>query len=510
MTRERWTLVVVCVSTALLLVNVAAPNVALEAIAADIGASFTDLQWVLSGYSLVLAVFQLTAGSLADIFGRRRLFLIGLCLFTVASALCALAPSPPLLIAARAIQGLGAAIVFPASLGLLAQEFHGHARSRAIGVWGAVIGLAFAAGPLVGGLLITGLGWQSIFWLGVVLGLPTIWLARRYIGESRDPDPSPVDWPGAGTLSCGLFLIVFAVLRGNALGWTSLPVLVLAGLGVASLAAFVAIELRATDPMLDLRLFRNRTFLGATLAVGLLAGGSFGIFVYLALFLLVVRGGTPVQVGLWLAPLALVAFAVSLTAGELSRRVPLRGALAAGMGLIALGLFLMRGLTAESTWLHMLAGLLVVGAGTGLANPLVTFAHLGVLPPAQGGLASGINNTARQLGLAVGVAALGALLQNHIAVRVAAEADGLGSRRGAISEQIAGGDVASATRLAPPEARAGLRAAYDSAFADGLNELLLIASLFALAGAVATLLLVHTRDLWRPAPQPGTSVPAVE
>jgi hypothetical protein len=158
----------------------------------------------------------------------------------------------------------------------------------------------------------------------------------------------------------------------------------------------------------------------------------------------------------------------------------------------------------------MLAGLLVVGAGTGLANPLVTFAHLGVLPPAQGGLASGINNTARQLGLAVGVAALGALLENQIAGRVAANAVGLGGRRGAISEQIAGGDVATATRLAPPEARAGLRLAYDSAFAAGLNELLLIASLFAFAGAAAALLLVHTRDLWRPAAQAGTSVPAVE
>lgn len=498
--RQRWTLVVVCVSTALLLVNVAAPNVALEAIAADLGASFTDLQWVLSGYALVLAVFQLTAGSLADLFGRRRLFLIGLCLFTAASALCALAPSPLLLIAARAIQGLGAATVFPSSLALLAQEFHGVERSRAIGVWGAVIGLAFAAGPLVGGLLVGPLGWQAIFGLGVVLGLPTIWLARRHIRESRDPDPSPVDWAGAGTLSTGLFLIVFAVLRGNELGWTSFPVLTLAGLGVLSLGAFVAVELRATDPMLDLRLFRNRTFLGATLIVAVLAGGSFGSFVYLALFLLAVRGGTPVEVGLWLAPLALVAFAVSLVAGRLSRHVPLRGALAAGMGLIAVGLLMMRGLTAESSWLHLLAGLAVVGAGTGLANPLVTFAHLGVLPPAQGGLASGINNTARQLGLAIGIAVLGALLQGHIADRVAADAGGLGSRRAAVTERIAAGDIGSATRLAPPAARAGLRLAYDRAFADGLNEVLLISALLALGGVAAALALVHTRDLWRPAP----------
>ena len=309
---QRWTLTVVCVSTAVLLINVAAPNVALEAIARDLDASFTDLQWVLSGYSLVLAVFQLTAGSLADLFGRRRLFVIGVCLFTAASALCALAPSANLLIAARALQGLGAAIMFPSSLALLAQEFEGPARSRAIGVWGAVIGLAFAAGPLVGGLLVDGFGWQAIFALGVVLGLPTIALALTKIGESRDPDPSPVDWPGVASLSLGLFLIVFAVLRGNALGWTSAPVVGLVLVGGASLAMFVRVEMRAADPMLDLRLFRNRTFLGATVIVATLAAGSFGCFVYLSLFLLDVGGGSPVEVGLWLAPLALVAFAVAL------------------------------------------------------------------------------------------------------------------------------------------------------------------------------------------------------
>jgi EmrB/QacA subfamily drug resistance transporter len=459
----RWTLIVVCTSTAVLLVNVAAPNVALEAIAGDLDASFTDLQWVLSGYSLVLAVFQLTAGSLADLFGRRRLFAIGLCLFIAGSALCALASSAGLLIAARAVQGLGAAVTFPASLALLAQEFEGAARGRAIGVWGATIGLAFAAGPLVGGVLVSVFGWQAIFALGVVLGLPTLALALTKVGESRDPDPRPVDWPGVATLSLGLFLIVFAVLRGNALGWTSTPVLALLAAGALALAAFARVELRATDPMLDLRLFRNRTFLGATVIVATLAGGAFGVFVYLALFLLDVRGGTPVEVGLWLAPLALVAFAVSLGAGRLSGRVPLTGALALGMGLTAAGLLMMLGVDADSSWLHLLAGLVVAGAGTGLANPLVTFAHLGVLPPAQGGLASGINNTARQLGLAVGIAVLGALLQSRIAD---------GTAEGS---------------------------SYAAAFASGLNALLLVAVALALAGLAAALVLVRPRDLWQSA-----------
>src|SRR3954452_10414438 len=228
---QRWTLILVCTSTAVLLINVSAPNVALDAIARDLHASFTDLQWVLSGYALVLAVFQLTAGALADLFGRRRLFVIGLCVFTTASALCALASSAGLLIAARALQGFGAAIMFPSSLALLAQEFEGTERVRAIGIWGAVIGLAFAAGPLVGGVLVDALGWQAIFGLGVVLGPPTIALALTRVAESRDPDPSPVDGKGVATLSLGLFLIVFAVLRGNALGWTSAPVIGLVAAG---------------------------------------------------------------------------------------------------------------------------------------------------------------------------------------------------------------------------------------------------------------------------------------
>jgi EmrB/QacA subfamily drug resistance transporter len=500
---QRWTLATVCVSTALLLINVAAPNVALEAIAKDLNASFTDLQWVLSGYSLVLAVFQLTAGSIADLLGRKRLFVGGLCLFMVASALCALAPSAGALIGARALQGLGAAIVFPSSLALLAQEFEGPERRKAIGTWGAVIGLAFAAGPLVGGVLVDAFGWQAIFALGVVLGLPTTVLAALRVRESRDPDPNPVDWPGVATLSAGLFLVVFAVLRGNALGWTSAPVLGLAAAGVACLAAFAAVELRADAPMLDLRLFRNRTFLGATVIVATLSAGSFGAFVYLSLFLLDVRAGSPVEVGLWLAPLALVSFAVSLAAGRLSTRVPLTGALAAGMALCAGGLLLMTGVEAGSSWLHLLAGLIIVGAGVGLANPLVTFAHLGVLPPAQGGLASGINNTARQLGLAIGIAVLGALLQSRLADRVEQRTDGLGQARGAVTARIADGDIAAATQLAPRAARDSLHATYQAAFASGLNEILVISVALALLGLAAALVLVRSRDLWEPEPQPG-------
>ena len=459
---QRWTLRVVCVSTALLLLNVAAPQVAQSAIAESLGASFTDLQWVLSGYALSLAVFLLTAGSLADRFGRRRLFVIGLALFSAASGLCAIAPGSGALIAARIVQGLGAAVVFPSSLAILAEAYQGPDRRRAIGVWGATIGLAFAAGPLIGGLLVDLFGWRAIFAASFVLGAPTLMLALRHVHESRDPDPPPVDWAGVGTLSVGLFAGVFAVLRGNSLGWTSTTVLGCLALCAVALSAFVAVERATARPMLDLRLFRNRTFTGATAVVALLAGGPFGAFVYVTLFLLDVQERDPVEAGLVLAPLALVSFVVSAVAGRLSERVPLRGALLGGMLVTAAGMLALRaGISEEASWLALLPGLAITGLGVGLANPLTTFAHLGVLPPAQGGLASALNNTARQIGLAIGIAVLGALLEAGL--------DGGG-----------GG----------------------AAFADGVAELLLIAAGMSAVGALAALVLVSQADFWSPAPEP--------
>ncbi len=470
---QRWTLRVVCLSTALLLVNVAAPNVALPDIAADLGASFTDLQWTLSGYALALAVFLLTAGTLADRYGRRRLFVAGLLVFLAASVLCAAAPSPVALIGARIVQGVGAAIVFPSSLALLAAEFTGPARRRAIGVWGAVIGLAFAIGPLVGGLLVDAAGWRAIFVLNLVLGVPAVVLARSRLRESSDPDAQAIDWPGVGVLSLGLFAVVFAVLRGNALGWGSPLVVGCLVAGVLLLGAFVVVERTAAHPMLDLALFANRTFTGASIVIAVLGGATFGTFVYLSLFLLEVQGRGPVETGLVLAPLAAVSFVVSLLAGRFSERAPLRGTLVAGLLVTSLGALLLTGIERDASALDLLPGLVVTGAGVGLVNPLGTFAHLGVLPPAHGGLASALNNTARQVGLAIGIAALGALLERSVPART----DG---------------------------------PAYAAAFTDALGELYVITAAATLATALAAFALVRTSDLWTAPREPvgGPVAPA--
>jgi len=457
---RRWTLLVVCLATGVLLLNVAAPNVALPEIGRDLGADLSMLQWVISGYSLALAATLLTGGTLADLLGRRRVFLGGLAGFAAASAACGLAPSPLALVGGRAAQGLAAAVLLSSSLALLAQDFAGADRARALGVWAATIAAAFAIGPLEGGLLTEALGWRAIFAVDVAVALSCLPLATRHLRESRDPNASTVDWRGTATLSAGLFLGVFALARGNVLGWGDGVILAsLAGAAVL-LAAFVAVERRERYPMLDLGLFATPTFTGASLAVLVMAGCSFGPFVYLTLFLLD-AGASPTAVGLQLLPLSVAAFVVSVLGGRYATRLPVRAGLAAGLLLCAAGLLAMRGLAASSPWTYLLPGLLLTGAGLGLANPAVTYAALGVVPTTRSGMASGINNTFRQVGLAVGVAALGTLLP------------------------------AGATGQA-------------AAFAQALDDMLLVSAGTVAAGAAVALLLVRARDfVAEPPPTPA-------
>jgi EmrB/QacA subfamily drug resistance transporter len=407
---RRWTLLVVCLATGVLLLNVSAPSVILPAVGQDLGAELSLLQWVVSGYSLALAATLLTAGTLADLAGRRRMFVGGLGGFAAASLLCAAAPSALALVAGRAVQGLAGAVLLSSSLALLAQDFTGPERAGALGAWAATVAAAFAVGPLEGGLLTEALGWRAIFALDAAVALACLPVAVRHLRESRDPDAEGVDWPGTATLSAGLFLGVFALTRGGVAGWGSRLILAAAAGAVLLLAAFVAVERRQREPMLDLRLFAIPTFTGASVVVMVLAASSFGPFLYLTLFLLDAAGASPAMVGLELMPLSVAALVVSVLGGRYARVVPVRAALAAGLALCAAGLLAMRGLEASSPWTVLLPGLLVTGVGIGLANPAVTYAALGVVPATRSGMASGVSNTFRQVGIALGIATLGALL----------------------------------------------------------------------------------------------------
>jgi EmrB/QacA subfamily drug resistance transporter len=411
MTTKRWTLVVVCAATAMLMLDIAVVNTALSRIAEDLHAGLGGLQWVVDAYTLALATTVLTAGSLADRLGRRRLFTIGLAVFTGASALCAAAGDITFLNVARAVQGLGAAVMFAVSLAILANAFpEARERAGALAAYGATIGASFAIGPLVGGALTSGLDWQWIFLVNVPLGLACLWITRTKVVESRDPSPRRLDWPGQVALTGGLFLLVLALLRGNEDGWGSaLIVSELAGAGIL-LAGFVAIERRVTEPMLPLGLFRNPSFTGAQAAAFGISASFFALFLYMTIYLQQVLGLSAIEAGLVYVPGTVVMFFVSGATSQLTERVSARAMVAGGLALVAAGLALCVLAQADSSWTALLPGILVASVGTGIFNPSVIAVALGTVPEAQSGLAAGVNDTFRQAGVAVGVAALGALV----------------------------------------------------------------------------------------------------
>src|SRR5687767_14447505 len=345
MERKWWTLIAVSVATFMLLLDITVVNTALPSIEEDLGASFTDLQWVIDAYALALAALVLTAGSLADRLGRRRVFAAGLGIFSVASLLCGLAGDPTFLNLARGLQGVGGAIMFAVSLALVAQEFPaGRERGTAMGVYGATIGVAVAVGPLVGGALTDSLGWESIFFLNVPIGIVTVAVTYLKLRESRDPNATRIDWGGLVTFSGALFLLVLALLRGNEEGWGSTFIVSLFASAALLMAAFIAIERRVKEPMLPLGLFRKRSFTGVQLAAFAVSGSMFALFLYLTLYLQNYLELSPLEAGLRYLPITLASFFVAPIAGALLSRVPARVMLSIGLGGTGVGLLLMSGI----------------------------------------------------------------------------------------------------------------------------------------------------------------------
>jgi len=411
MRNQRWTLVVVCAATAMLMLDIAVVNTALSRIAEDLQTGLSGLQWVVDAYTLALASTVLSAGFLADRLGRRRMFTIGLSIFTLASLACGLAGDITMLNAARAVQGIGAAIMFAVSLALLAHAFPDpKERAGAFAAYGAAIGASFAVGPLAGGLLTSGLDWQWVFLVNLPIGVFCLWATRTYLEESRDPHARRIDWPGQITLTAGLFLLVLALLRGNEQGWTSDAIVAeLIGAAVA-LIAFVVVELRVREPMLPMRFFRNPSFTGAQIAAFAISSTFFAIFLYTTLYLQQILGLSAIEAGLVYLPGTVVMLFVSGATAQLGAKVPARTMIGVGLALVGAGMGLMTLAGETSSWAVTLPGILVACIGTGLFNPAVTNVALSSAPIEQSGLAAGTNDTFRQAGIAVGVAALGALI----------------------------------------------------------------------------------------------------
>ena len=521
MHRKWWTLIAVSVATFMLLLDITVVNTALPSIREDLGASFTDLQWVIDAYTVSLAALVLTAGVLADRLGRRRVFAAGLGIFTVASLLAGLATDPTFLNVARAVQGVGGAVMFAVSLALIAQEFTaGRERGAAMGVYGATIGVAVAFGPLVGGALTEGLGWESIFFLNVPIGIAAIAITYTKLRETRNPNASRIDWAGLVTFSSALLLLVLGLLRGNDEGWGSTLIVSLLAGSAALMALFVAIETRVKEPMLPLHLFRKPAFTGVQLAALAVSSSMFALFLYVTFYLQGYLGHEPLEAGLRYLPLTVTNFFVAAATGALLSRVPARVIISAGLGITGLGLLLMGGIDPTDDWTGLLAGFMLAGAGVGLINPAIADVAVSVVPKEQSGMASGINDTFRQVGIAIGIAAWGAIFLGRGASRVQELAAGTpaatGSRPRELVEAVSSGNLDSALASVPPGARAGIADAAGQGFLAGINDILMLGGILAIAGAVVSLWLVRERDIERepsievePAfePRPGEALP---
>ncbi len=497
-TTKWWTLGLVSVATFMLLLDITVVNTALPAIEEDLGASFTDLQWVVDAYTLTLAAVVLTAGSLADRLGRRRVFAIGLGVFSLASLVAGLATDPTFLNIARGAQGVGGAIMFAVSLALIAQEFAaGRERGMAMGVYGATIGLAVAFGPLVGGIIVDSLGWEWIFFLNVPIGVVAIALTYARVRESRDPSATRVDWGGLVTFSSALFLLVLALIRGNEEGWGSSLILGLFGTSAVLLAAFIAIERRVSQPMLPLHLFKRPAFTGVQVAAFGVSASMFALFLYMTLYLQSFLGHSATEAGLIYLPLTVAVFLVAPVAGVLLSRVQARLMMSVGLLGVGAGLLLIAGVGMTDEWTGVLGGFIVAGAGIGLLNPVIADVAVSVVPKHQSGMASGINDTFRQVGVALGVAVWGAIFLSRGSSKVE-ELTGIGGDRShELVEAVSSGNLDTALASVPAGSREQVADAAREGFLAGFNDISVLGALLAFAAAIGALWLVREGDIER-------------
>jgi EmrB/QacA subfamily drug resistance transporter len=485
----------------MLLLDITVVNVALPSIQRSLHATFGDLQWVVDAYALTLAAFMMTAGVVGDMWGRREMFAIGLGVFSASSLVCGLSVSSLMLNVARGAQGVGGAVMFATSLALIADAFHGRDRGTAFGIYGAVIGGAVAIGPLLGGAITSALGWRWIFFVNVPIGVIAVAITLTRVDPSKGISGRRVDWPGFFTFSAALFMLVFALVRGNTSGWASGLIVGLFVGAAALLATFVAVELRRHDTMLALSLFRRPAMVGVSVTAFTVSASIFSLFLYLTLFIQDDLGYGPFAAGLRFLPVSVLAFVVAPVAGKLTVRLHARYMLGTGMLIVGVGCVLLSFVGATSGWTALLPGFVVGGVGIGLVNPVLASSAVAVVPPRDSGMASGANNTFRQVGIATGIAALGTVFESRMRQDVTASLLSSPAGRAAIRDHgpvlrtaLTSGQVRTAiARWPAAEARAVL-GAYRAAFASSLDLLVVVAAVVALVGSIVSYALVRQRD----------------
>lgn len=497
MDRKWWTLTVVCAATFMLLLDVTIVIVALPTIQSRLHATFSGVQWVVDAYALTLASVLLTAGSLADRYGRRLLFTIGLVVFTLGSLLCGIAQSPIMLILSRSGQGIGGAILFATSLALIAQTFHGSERGVAFGVWGAITGVAVGLGPVLGGLITSGISWRGIFLVNLPVGVAALVVTRRNVDESKTPHAAAPDWAGFLTLTAALVSLVYGLIRAGDIAWSDPGVIICLALAAGFCASFLWIEAKVEHPLFDPSLFRIPTFNGGLIAAFAMNGSLFAMLLYMVLYLQDDLGFSPLGTGVRLLLLSGVTMLTATVAGRLSSAVPARWLIGPGLVIVGLGLLLMTGLHAMTAWTHLIPGFIVAGAGSGLVNPPLASTAVGVVEPRRSGMASGVNTTFRQIGIATGIAAYGSIFASSLQSRLGsalASSPALRGRLTAIVAAIKQGEAGRAISGVPPALRGQLVGAIHSSFASALDLLLVVSASLAIVGALAAFVLIRRRD----------------
>ena len=496
MDKKWWTLLAVCAGTFMLLLDVTIVTVAQPAIQSGLHASFSDVQWVLDTYALTLASLLLTSGVLADRYGRKRLFVIGLVIFTLGSLLCGLAQDPLMLIVSRSGQGVGGAIMFATSLALLADAFQPRERGVAFGVFGAVTGVAVAIGPVLGGALTSWLSWRWIFFVNLPIGVFALLVTLREVAESKAPVASRPDWMGFVTFTLGLTALVYGLIRSHPDGWGSTTVTGSLIAAAVLITMFLVIEARSKAPMLDLHLLKVPTFNGGLIAAWAISASLFALLTYIVLYLQNILGSSALDTGLRLLPMTGAIFFTAGLAGRLTGHVPTRFLIGPGFFLIGAGLLLMRGIMPSDDWTHLLPGMVVAGIGAGLVNVPLASTAVGVVEPARAGMASGINSTLRQVGIATGVAALGSILATEASSATVSHLTGtpLAARAHQLAESVSNGSVPQAMHAVPAPLRGIASGAARAGFVDGLNVILLVGAVVALVAAALTIVLIRQRD----------------
>lgn len=492
-----FTLGSICFGLFMVMLDNTVVNLALPTIQRELGAGLSQLQWIVDAFTLLLASLMLTGGTLGDIYGRKRIFLTGLTVFTAGSLLCALAPTIEVLIGGRAVQGIGAAIMMPSTLAILTNTFTDpKERAQAIGIWAGVSGIALALGPALGGVMVDGWGWQSIFYINVPIGLIAFTIAARLVTESRNPEGRRLDLPGQFLAVGGLGTLTYAFIEANAYGWRSATIVSLLSAGLAALAVFGLWETRARSPLLQLRFFRNLTFLGANLVGLAVSFGFFGMVFFLGLFMQNVQGYTPTQAGIRQLASTLAVMVSAIVSGRIVGRIGARLPVTVGMFLMGACILAFTQVQADTPYAAYWWLLTLLGIGTGLVMSPITTAAMSTVPPARAGMASATLNTTRQVGGVFGIAVLGSVVMGRFLTEIEGALRALGLPTPAVQAVLemarSGQGTGGATVPAlPGSSGAAIRDTIRLAFTTGMHRALLFAGLVVLAGAAAGALMLR-------------------